>query len=246
MKVKNSWAKMLMMIMATALLLSGCSGSKSSASGSNDQTNSTVQTTKATESTTAALSEETTKSTKADTISLYMPDKALGVRKLTPSFTGPWTAGKDIASFEAFLSKEASISGSTFKTVWENYWKKDYPDTTNYKIGYYISFTLNSSKVISKVVKGYEDTNDFRDYLELYVYDDVHQIQGNWYSHLTTADTTKESILTSIKLTAGSKINDIKTISLTVFTYSSDKDFSSTDGTYIGNNSYTISVNRGN
>lgn len=245
MKTKKSVITLLLLATMT-FMLTACSTSGTTTH--NDNAAPTQQTTgvtlpAATTAATTTVQPSTADPSKVNVIGLYMPDKASGVRNLTSGYTGEWTAGKDIASFEAFATKEPTIAGSNFKKVWESYWNS-YPNSTGYKIGYYLTFTLNSSEVISKVMKGFEDTNDFRQYLEIYLYDDVHQIQGNWYSHLTTADTTPDSVCTSIKLTAGNKIADVKSISLTVFTYSSDKDFNPSTGMYTGTNSYTIPVSR--
>ena len=235
-------------ILISLSLISGCSSSSASSDNSTAAGNA-VQTSETFAgniiSTTAAA---TTKASpahhKVNTLGLYMPDKANGTRQLTKAFSGPWTAGKDIASFEAFATQEVSISGSNFKKVWESYWNQ-YTGGSDCKIGYYLTFTLTSGKQVSKTMKGFEDTNDFREYLEIYLYDDVHQIQGNWYSHLTTADTTSETVCTSIKLTAGNKISEINTINLTAFIYNSPSDFDAS-GNYTGIDSYTISISRGN
>lgn len=248
MKSKKSLSILLLLVMTMALPLTACSSLSKTNSSALDNSSQTASAALAQLETSASVSATTVPTATVNpavvnTIGLYMPNKALGVRELTAGYTGEWISGKDIASFEAFATQEAVISGINFKSVWESYWNH-YPESSGYKIGYYLSFTLNSSEVITKTIKKYEDTNDFREYLELYLYDDVHQIQGNWYSHLTTADTHADSVCTSIKLTAGSKISEIKSISLTVFTYSGDKDFNTTNGTYIGNNSYKIPISR--
>lgn len=236
-------------ILISLSLISGCSSSSANSvnnttSGDSVQTASTANVTTSTTATTTITAKASPAHHKVDKLGLFMPDKTAGTRQLTKAFSGPWTAGKDIASFEAFATQEISISGSNFKSVWESYWNQ-YSGGGDCKIGYYLTFTLTSGKQISKTIKGFEDTNDFREYLEIYLYDDVHQIQGNWYSHLTTADTTPQTVCTSIKLTAGNKISEISTINLTTFIYNSPSDFD-VSGNYTGIDSYTIPISRGN
>ena len=67
-----------------------------------------------------------------------------------------------------------------------------------------------------------ENTEENREYVEIYLYDDVHQVPGEWYSHLETSDITEETIATSIKFTAGSKIEEIEKIHLSAYLYTAD------------------------
>ena len=69
----------------------------------------------------------------------------------------------------------------------------------------------------------------------------MHQEIGSWYSHVTSDEYSDKTILSSIKLTASSDWEMIKSpIKLTAFSYDSDDDFK--DGKYRGNSSYTITI----
>ena len=75
------------------------------------------------------------------------------------------------------------------------------------------------------------------------MYDDVHQADGAFYSHLEMSDVKDNTIYSSIKLTGIETANIESPITLTVFTYDGDEDFDS-DGNYRGNSKYTITINR--
>jgi len=55
------------------------------------------------------------------------------------------------------------------------------------------------------------------EYLEAWLYDDIHQTPGQRYSHLDEDDMKDETLMTSVKLTCGRKIADVEEISLTAF-----------------------------
>ena len=70
--------------------------------------------------------------------------------------------------------------------------------------------------------------------LKNYLYDDINQVQGEWYSHLLQSEVTDKTRMTSIKFTAGQDIDKVgDTIKLTAFVYNSDGDFDAS-GNYKG------------
>ena len=77
------------------------------------------------------------------------------------------------------------------------------------------------------------DSADFFEYLEIYMYDDIHVTPGVWYTHLEDSDMDDETIISSIKLTSGSKIAEVGDIILTAFIYDGADNFDA-DGEYIG------------
>ena len=110
------------------------------------------------------------------------------------------------------------------------------------KIGYIVDFKLKDGQEIKKTITHPDDVFSYRNYLECYLYDDVNQIQGNWYSHLLASEVTDNTVMTSIKLTAGTDIALVgDTIKVTAFVYSSDSDFDA-DGNYTGNVMYSVEV----
>ena len=135
------------------------------------------------------------------------------------------------------------ITGNQFQNVFKDYLDK-YTNIDNFKIGYKISF-LTSNGEVNKTILSPKDTEEFFNYLEIYLYDDYHRQPGVWYSHTTEEEYNEETLLTSIKLTAGKNINDIiSDITLTAFTYDYD-DFDEF-GNYKGISKYTIIVKNNN
>lgn len=176
-------------------------------------------------------------------LSLYINHKELGKRVKSDGYTAPWIMGKDIVSFETYATEDESLTlaGSDFKRVWESYWNS-YPNHEICKLGYTIDFILKDGTKIHQTITGLDDVFGYRDYLECYLYDDVNQIQGNWYSHLLDTQVTDQTVMTSIKLTAGSMIDQVgDKIKLTAFVYSSQEDFDAA-GDYRGSVSYTVIV----
>lgn len=160
-------------------------------------------------------------------------------RELITEYVTNWNYHKDISSFEVFYTNENYITGYYFQDTFKEYMDK-YTNIDNYKIGYKISFITNT-KEINKIILSPKDTEEFFDYLEIYLYDDYHIDKGIWYSHTTEEQYNDETLLTSIKLTAGKQITDIiSDITVLAFTYDYD-DFDN-EGNYQGNSQYTITV----
>ena len=244
--MKKFLSTTLLSIITLSLVLTGCSSSSdtmnSTAESVTNDTSATLLDITTPSNTTVASSEDTSNNLNA--LRFYMVNESKSARTLATQFTGPWNRGTDIASFEVYATKESSISGANFKKVWESYWNQ-YSNSSNYKIGYYLSFDLISGDNISKTIKFPTDVFEFRDYLEVYLYDDINQIQGNWYSHLLESEVDSDTMITSIKLTPGVKISEVKDgITLKVFAYTGDQDFDSVTGQYIGTISYEIKVNK--
>jgi len=253
-KTRKRISTILVFTMIMALLISGCSISKiteSTHEGTNNPTQATIEINNASQaaSTTnesmaqSSLASTVNATNKINILGLYIHGQDWNTHNLITEYVSTWEKGKDIECFEAFATNEKTVSGNGFKNAWEPYWNK-YSDADKCKIGYCLTFTLNSSEVFTKTIKDPKDTAQYFDYIELYIYDDVHQTQGVWYTHLSESDIKDNTFMTSIKLTAGSKISEVKDIKLSAFTYSSDKDFDPTTGMYIGKNSYEITVTR--
>lgn len=174
-----------------------------------------------------------------NTIVLGLYQNRNGTRSLITSYDSPLTIYQDIASFEVYYTKEATIIGNQ-KNLWNQYYQT-YQDIDSYKIGYHINFETTSG-TIDKTILMPSDVESFFDYIQIYLYDDINQ-NSSWYSHITQSEITDTTKLTSIKLTASTKIDEvISPITLTVFTYDND-DFSE-DNHYRGNSSYKIIINR--
>jgi len=164
-------------------------------------------------------------------------------RELITEYIDNWNYHQDISSFEVFYTNETSITGNYFQDTFKSYYDK-YENIDNYKIGYLISFITTNGE-INKMILSPKDTEEFYNYLEVYLYDDYHREKGVWYSHTTEEEYNDNTLLTSIKLTAGKNIKEIiSDISLTVFTYDYD-DFDESNN-YRGISKYSIIVKNNN
>ena len=176
-------------------------------------------------------------------IGLYKYYGSYKNRELITEFTNNWNYYHDISSFEVFYIKEETITGKNFQDTFKEYYDR-YENINNYKIGYNISF-ITEEKEINKTILSPKDTEEFFNYLEIYLYDDYHREKGVWYSHTTEEEMNENTLLTSIKLTTGKEINKIiSDITLTAFTYDFD-DFDEY-GNYKGISKYTIIVKNPN
>lgn len=147
------------------------------------------------------------------------------------------TNGVDIGSFEVFLTDDKTISGTKFKDTWQKYYDK-YEDINKYKIGYNIGYTLkdgtsNNSTFLEPDIFRYSK------YFYIYFYDDVNAPNG-FYSHLENVN--DNTLMTSVKLYAVDEIDEVESITLTVFTY--DEDDFDKENNYRGNSKYTINIKR--
>ena len=148
-------------------------------------------------------------------------------------------SGKDIGSFEVFLTDNEVIDGNNYKDTWNKYYNM-YDDISNYKIGYNIKFMLyDGNHYESNILE--PDIYKFGKYFYIYLYDDVHQEDGAFYSHLEGME--DNTLLTSIKLYAVSGIDEVESIILDVFTYDSEEDFDENNN-YRGNSLYAIRIKR--
>ena len=175
-------------------------------------------------------------------IGLYLYTNSWTDRTLLKEYTTDFVVNQDIISAEAFLTNEEAIAGTTFQTKWLEYYN-NYEDNSKYKIGYEVSFTTTDGE-ISKTILTPADTASIYGYIQVYLYDDVHQEIGAWYSHITEEEMNDDSLLTSIKLTGSTNIDDvISDINLKAFTYDTPDDFDS-DGKYRGNSYYEFKIKR--
>lgn len=166
-----------------------------------------------------------------------------GDRPLVTVWDEPWVEKKDIAEFGIFPTNEPTLPNTTLRNIWSPLWEA-YEGWEACKIGYKLEIMLKTGWEYSKIIKDPDDVNRFMEYIEVYMYDDIHQIPGNWYSHLLMEEIDDETVITSFKLTAGSDYEQVSHIRLTAFVYDSADDFDE-NGEYIGNVSYTIDVVNG-
>lgn len=177
-------------------------------------------------------------------MSLYKNRKDLAKRvKYGETYETAWVAGTDITSFEAIASEAAEIAnnGRYFQDIWRDEWEK-FENPWVCKIGYFVEFDLVSGEHIEQMLMKPGDELRYREYLENYLYDDIHQVRGQWYYHLLESDINDDLIMSSCKFTAGQKVDQIAgKIKVTAFVYRSDDDFDE-NGYYIGPLSYSVTM----
>ena len=167
-----------------------------------------------------------------DVVGIYIPaDDGTKARVRITEFASSRKAKKDIDCFEVFASTDERVEGKSFRAMWSAVWES-HEIRENAKIGFAIEFTCGNNLVKKTLLKP-SDAADFYDYLEIYMYDDINQTPGQRYTHLDDKDMKEETIISSIKLTSGSKIGEVGDIILTAFIYNGDDCFNS-KGEYIG------------
>ena len=163
--------------------------------------------------------------------------------KILNEFSSKIMTKKDIKTFQAFLSNEPLISYAGKK--YANFYYEKYNEINKdhkYKVGFNLKYTLNDGTVISQNIFNPSTTQTNYDYIEVYLYDAYKHRNDSFYSHIEEKEYNDDTLITSIKLTAGSKFNDIKSkIILTVFTYDDD-DFDEVTKEYRGNSKYSIAI----
>ena len=167
-------------------------------------------------------------------VGLYMDGKLL------ENYTAKIVDGQDIAVFEVYYTNESDVGSGSTKYTFNKYYN-NYDDIDKYKIGFYLGFETTEGKMEATIL----DPSKMHElyYIYNYLYDDIHQADGAWYSHVEMEDVKDNTLYTSIKLYAGGYTYKITSpITLTVFTYDDMDDFDE-NGNYRGQSSYTITIN---
>lgn len=147
---------------------------------------------------------------------------------------------KEIAVFNIYYTNKEKLDSSNIKDNYQKYYN-EYENISNNKTGFYISFEADGKK-IEQLVLDPTSKHAMTPYLYVYLYDDINQAPRSFYSHLEPADMKENTIISSIKLfLAQEGIKITSPITLTVFTYDSDDDFTK-DNRYRGISSYTIEI----
>lgn len=153
----------------------------------------------------------------------------------------------DISSFDIFLTNEEDIgtyTTSQFKSKFMDIYNS-YNNISNLKIGFYYTFETTDGTIENTVIDPSNSLDTFP-YLGIYIYDDIHQEDSSWYSHLEIDDMNEDTIFSSVKLyILASAKNIISPIKFTVFTYDDMEDFDE-NGYYRGNSKHEIIINKNN
>ncbi|MHB8961828.1 MAG: hypothetical protein ACYC5K_01575 [Saccharofermentanales bacterium] len=255
MKIPKSIAPFLLCAILAALMLSACTAFSAPTSAPSGATVSSLAASIASPSPTtppSATSAPDATPTEGpyhvggpDLIRLYLKRHLV-----VDEFRSTWETGKDIGVFYAYPTQKESVENLPYMDLFKKYWNTDiFPQADEYKIGYHLSFTLQSKEVVEMTIRLPKDCPKdpkayFYQYIEIYVYDNLHRIPGPTFYHLEESSTYAETIMTSIKLTAGTKSDQVESARLTVFVFKDDCDFDPVTGDYIGKTSYTVDVLR--
>ena len=170
-------------------------------------------------------------------VGLYMNGKKVS------EYTNRFMDDKDIASFDVYFTDLDDVGSSNTKSNFKKYYN-NYENIDNYKIGFFVSFDTKD-KHYEKVVLDPDVEFALAPCIYLYLYDDVHQSDGAWYSHITKNDYNDETVFSSIKLYMAEKSSEITSdITVSVFTYDDMDDFDE-NGYYRGNSIHTAIIKNG-
>ena len=181
------------------------------------------------------------------TVPEYVDDNPITVGlyqdgKLVKDVSAPIVNDLDIGSFDVYFTNLENVGSTNTKANFKKYYNT-YENIDKYKIGFYISFNVGD-KVMAGNILGPDKMYVVTPYIYNYLYDDVNQADGAWYSHVEKDQVKDNTIYSSIKLYAAEFTEQITSpITLTVFTYDDMDDFDE-DGIYRGNSKYTITINR--
>lgn len=237
-----------------ALLLCSCSDSSASTNVSNGFNNSTTNQEDITSNTNTkpTTAEPTTEEpttvflddgTRPNVVNFYIFQDSTGSRDKLTEFYGPFEEGKDIRTFASFSSDDASVYGSRFADMWFPQWQR-FSASSECKIGYKIHIYMKDGSVIEhRIISPDDVVYDYTQFVETWIYDDVHHAAGEWYSHLTPPDMNDDTVITSVKLTCGPRIEEVDYVVLDTFIYYNDAQFDS-NGDYIGPIKASVKVSR--
>ena len=147
---------------------------------------------------------------------------------------------KEIAVFNVYYTNIEKLDSSNIKYNYQKY-LNNYKNIDNHKNGFYISFEADGKKIEELVVDP-SSKHKMTPYLYVYLYDDINQPDGTFYSHLENQDMKDNTIISSIKLFLAQQGTSITSpITITAFTYDDEDDFTK-DNRYRGKSSYTIVI----
>lgn len=172
-------------------------------------------------------------------IGLY--SRNIGYYTLLHEYNTKITPNKDINTFQVLPLNEEKV---TYKGKYQNYIKGLWDSIeTNYKIGLNINYSLQDGTVINHTLYDPSNTQKYTDYIQIYFYDAIKHMNDKWYSHITNEEFNSSSYITSFKLTAGTKANEIVyPVKISIYTYDTEDDFDDNNN-YRGNSIYTINLN---
>lgn len=174
-----------------------------------------------------------------DAVSFYQPEgKSYSPRvRMAEEFSAPWKKEKDLGSFEVIASDADRLEGEFFGDIFGGCWKA-FPDADQCKIGFTLRYTLEDNSEIQYTMLSPEHIEHTK-YVECWLYDDYHREPHKSYSHIKRMQ--DDTLITSIKLTGGRRIRDVREIWLTAFIYASMDEFDA-NRNYTGPTSCTLHI----
>lgn len=181
------------------------------------------------------------------TLGLYTRNSTTGYHYIESDIYLPWNQYVDIEVFKVLPTHDSVINYWYMQDAFPHYWQ-NYENNSKYKIGFNLSYkTIDGESFSWNIINPSDKMNQVFNFVQLYVYDDIHPAKGSWYDHLEDNEMTEGVIFTSIKLCASTFINNIQSpMQLTVFSYDSSDDFDPTTGLYRGNSYHTINIYKTN
>ena len=175
-------------------------------------------------------------------IGLYT--KQNGKMVLTKEIYCDWSMESVFSIFYAIASNDEEISGTNFKSIFNDYWSKNVTDS-KYKIGYSIKYSLDNGEVVDENIMTPTEAEGQFSKLQFYLYDDVTDMGNRPYYHMREYEMTENTMITSVKICGDKETPEINGPNeLTVFTYNGDEDFNTEDGKYLGNSKFTTKIYR--
>lgn len=234
--------KVILFFFLAVILTFNCSCSKSDDTNSNNTSKSTTK---------ENTDNNTTKDSETKT-STYVDDNPIkvglyidlnGVTTLVDTYSSVWYELTDLIVFSTFYTQDKYLPAASVADTFDTY-KNKYSNIDNYRIGYNLKYTTSDGINVNQTIKNIADTAPYRQYLQLYLYDDIAHRYDSWYSHITEDEFSASTMMTSLKITGSDTMDNINSdITVTVFTYKSSDDFDK-DGNYRGNSKYTAVLKR--
>ncbi len=234
------------LILASVLVLTACGKDEEKPDGTQEQ--QTEETTPEEETTT-----EAEKIANDKPVSIYYMNYGADVAEKITHYDAEWSPDADLAIFGVFNSDDSEIDCTSEKWAHKDLWDAVNTDI-QYKIGYEISFDVDGEHRIITILEpkdverapelfmGDWDTEEVTGYMGVWLYDDVNQEDGAWYSHVLPEEYNDDTLLTSIKLRPTYDADRISNFKLKAFSYSSSVEFDS-EGHYCGGYGYEIDIN---
>lgn len=157
---------------------------------------------------------------------------------LIKEYTTSKESFKDLI-FSVYYTNDDILENNNQKYNWNKYYNQ-YSNIDDYKIGFSFKFYSGQEK-IEKTILG-PDTYAFNPYFYIYIYDDINQPDGTFYTHIESEEVKEDTIFSSIKIYLVEVDKITSPIEFTVFTYNGEEDFDEFNN-YRGNSKYTIKIN---